>query len=144
MTLDYKEGIEINRTCIKAFLITMIPFLLLYAFSKSVLGDVYLFEWTARRYYCGVWFIVLLLVVFNHRTVSYSLSVGNAMGIAAGQLIGDRIIAIRTADITTRSTPEEVYLAHEHYGVFLWLMILMLSFVAGIVIEKLQRKRQPR
>lgn len=60
----------------------------------------------------------------------------NTIGILFGQLIGDRIVAIRTSGITEYSTPKDIYYAHEHYGVFIWILFLISSFAVGICFKE--------
>ena len=125
-----------EKSIIKALSVTVFLYLPLYFLSVSALKDIYLYEWTARRLYCGIWVFAILLIAYEHTILSHVISVGNLFGIVFGQSIGDQIIVMQMNRISENSSPEEIYYAQQHYGAFIWGGILLFSIMAGIWFEK--------
>ena len=101
----------------------------------------YLFIWTAdsvgvqgairslytdANKYCYIWIISFLLLFLRKPILSYSITIGNILGIFAGQYWGDFFQSIRMAQITIDSTPEERWHLSLHYGVLIWGIVSLL------------------
>lgn len=97
---------------------------------------VYLFEWTSRNHYLFLWLFAVLFVIFHKPLIGYAISIGNVFGIAVGQFLGDYIIKINSTKLTINSTPEEYYRFTYHYGVFIWILIVIISFLSAYCLIK--------
>ncbi len=97
---------------------------------------VYLFEWISRNHYLFLWLFADLLVIFHKPLISYAVSIGNVFGIVVGQFLGDYIIKINSTKLTINSTPEEYYRLTYHYGVFIWILVVIISFFIGLLLNK--------
>ena len=61
---------------------------------------------------------------------------GNWTGILIGQVLGDFIIKINATKITPDMYIEKVWQLKAHYGVLIWLLVFLLSFIIGMLVEK--------
>lgn len=122
-----------NNYCLIA---TIAIFLILYLVSKIYLRNLYLFEWTQRHCYLGIWIIAIGLILLNKTLISAFISVGNVVGIFLGQYMGDWIRKITMSQITAGMEPETVYQLQHHPGVEIWLLT-----IAFFCLELLQRWR---
>ena len=61
---------------------------------------------------------------------------GNWTGILIGQVLGDFIIKINATKITPDMYIGKVWQLKAHYGVLIWLLVFLLSFVIGMIVEK--------
>lgn len=95
----------------------------------------YCFNWTAENNYLYIWVLVLFLVFFKKYVIAYSLSIGNLLGVIAGQHLGDYIITINLSKITSYTSNEEAYHLNYHYGIFIWSIIVIVFFIIGIIVQ---------
>ena len=93
--------------------------------------------------YLFIWIISFLLLFLRKPLLSYSITIGNILGIFAGQYWGDFFQSIRMAQITINSTPEERWHLSLHYGVLIWGIVIAIAFVIGLLLSKF-RQRSPR
>ena len=64
---------------------------------------------------------------------------GNWAGILIGQVLGDFIIKINATKITPDMYIGKVWQLKTHYGVLIWLLVFLLSFIIGMLVEKKKR-----
>lgn len=88
---------------------------------------------------------IIICVYGLHRLLSVFLemykaalitTVGNWAGILIGQGLGDFMIKVNAAKITPDMVIGKVWQLKTHYGVLIWLVIFLLSFMLGIRVEK--------
>lgn len=101
----------------------------------------YLFSWASENHYLYLWLFADLLVIFHRPLISYSITIGNILGVAAGQFLGDYIVEINSAKLTVNSTAEECYKATYHYGAFIYFFIVIMSFFVGLLLHKKVHKK---
>lgn len=65
-----------------------------------------------------------------------SQTAGNWTGILIGQVLGDFIIKINATKITPDMYIGKVWQLKAHYGVLIWLLVFLLSFIIGMLVEK--------
>lgn len=115
---------------------TAVVFGLLYILSRTLLANVYLFEWTARHYYLLLWVAALALGFSKAKILSYSITLGNLVGLVIGQLLGDFIVAQRVAQLPPDVGGSTQYWANYHHGVLIWLIVVLAFFLAGLVLNR--------
>ena len=47
--------------------ITLVPFIILFILTKVFFREVYLLEWLARHWYCGLWIVASVIAIFNFK-----------------------------------------------------------------------------
>lgn len=120
-------------------LTTAFLFLALYGLSMTTLQDFYLFEWTARHKYIGLWAVALLFLLMGKLFLSYAV----ALGILAGQFLGDWLRAQSIQKITPDMNAETVYHMYHHPGVEIWLAVVALFVLVSILLHLARRKAKP-
>lgn len=120
-------------------LITFFIYFSIYHLSYNVFHE-YLFLWTAANKYCYIWILSYLFLIFNKVIFSYCVTFGNIIGIFIGQYLGDYIQEIRMNKIISSSTVEERWYLSLHYGVAIWIITILLSFLVGLLLYKKQKK----
>ena len=123
------------RSKVTAMTAAVIIFGGLYALSRTLLQNVYLFEWTSRNLYLYIWIPALILAVLNKTAVSYAITLGNLAGVVIGQLLGDFIISQNAKLITPETTPDMEYYLTYHQGAFIWIITVLAFTVLGIVLK---------
>ena len=101
-----------KKTCLGFLLIVFLAYVVCYLLSQTVFHEIYLFEWTAAHYYLCVWVA------------------------SVGQVLGDFSIKINATKITPDMYIGKVWQLKTHYGVLIWLLVFLLSFVIGMIVEK--------
>lgn len=129
-----------RQNVILAFLLFFV-YLLLYILSRTILSDRYLFEWTSRHWYLGICLIAVLLVFFKKQVVAVAMTVGNLVGVLFGQTVGNYIQLENVEKITYAMSEGQKAKLHTHYGVALWLGIILVSLLTGIILQKICGKR---
>jgi len=114
----------------------------LYFVSMTIFKDIYLFEWTARNRYLYIWVLIAILTIFGKKYTALSLTVGNLIGIIAGQLSGDYIKNENIKKITETMEAHEVYRLHTHYGFYIWVLTLVIFLVIGVVVQRNSNKNR--
>lgn len=115
-------------------LTTVLLFLPLYGLSATALQDLYLFEWTARHKYIGLWAIALVFLLLGKLFLTYAVALGNLTGILAGQFLGDWLRAQSIQKITPDMNAETVYHMYHHPGVEIWLAVVALFILASVLL----------
>ena len=123
------------RSRVPAMTAALVVFGGLYALSRTLLQDVYLFEWTSRELYLYIWIPALILAVLNKTAVSYAITLGNLAGVIIGQLLGDFIISQNAKLITPDTTPDREYFLTLHQGVPIWVITALAFTALGIVLQ---------
>lgn len=125
-------------------LIQMLIFILTFVISRKYFADVYVFEWTSRRYYLYIWLGVLTLTYLDKKYISYAITLANVIGLFIGQYLGDYIQSINMAKITNNTDAENVYRLSTHYGVFIWIFCIMLAILIVIMISFINRCKKTK
>lgn len=120
---------------LKQAIIQMLIFILTFVISRKYFADVYVFEWTSRRYYLYIWLGVLILTYLDKKYISYAITLSNVIGLFIGQYLGDYIQSINMAKITNNTDAENVYRLSMHYGVFIWIFCIMLAVLTVIMVS---------
>ena len=112
----------------------------MYYLSYRVFRE-YLFVWTADNRYWYTWILPFVFIFLGKYIISYSITFGSIAGTFAGQYLGDYIQKIRMEKITLYSTAEERWHLSLHYGVAIWLAVILIFLVLGILLEKKLKKK---
>lgn len=121
------------------YIIQMLIFVITFIISKTLLKDVYLFEWASRRYFLYLWILVLLLTYFEKYRLSYAITISNTVGLFIGQYIGDLIIKSNQALITPETSNAEIARLNTHYGVLIWIGFVVVSMIAVLLFTTLTK-----
>lgn len=113
-------------------LVTLLIYFLIFYLSHTLFQD-YLFVWTAQNKYCYIWVLSLLLILMQKPLISYCITLGNILGIFIGQYLGDHLRAVSMSRITQYSTAEEQWHLSLHYGVPIWIIVIVLASVVGLL-----------
>ncbi len=113
-------------------LVTLLIYFLIFYLSHTLFQD-YLFVWTAQNKYCYIWVLSLLLILMQKPLISYCITLGNILGIFIGQYLGDHLRAVSMSKITQYSTAEEQWHLSLHYGVLIWIIVIVLVSVVGLL-----------
>lgn len=113
-------------------LVTLLIYFLIFYLSHTLFQD-YLFVWTAQNKYCYIWVLSLLLILMQKPLISYCITLGNILGIFIGQYLGDHLRAVSMSKITQYSTAEEQWHLSLHYGVLIWIIVIVLASVVGLL-----------
>ena len=113
-------------------LVTLLIYFLIFYLSHTLFQD-YLFVWTAQNKYCYIWVLSLLLILMQKPLISYCITLGNILGIFIGQYLGDHLRAVSMSRITQYSPAEEQWHLSLHYGVLIWIIVIVLASVVGLL-----------
>ena len=113
-------------------LVTLLIYFLIFYLSHTLFQD-YLFVWTAQNKYCYIRVLSLLLILMQKPLISYCITLGNILGIFIGQYLGDHLRAVSMSRITQYSTAEEQWHLSLHYGVLIWIIVIVLASVVGLL-----------
>ena len=128
---------------IVTLLITLSIFVAMKAISMRFLADVYLFEWTGRRFYLYIWVsLPFFIFVLKDFVAAWIITIGNLAGVVIGQLWGDYLIYINSFKITPEMDAEMVYHLQYHYGAFIWLFIILACFILCFGYKQFKRARR--
>ena len=122
-------------------LVTLLIYFLIFYLSHTLFQD-YLFVWTAQNKYCYIWVLSLLLILMQKPLISYCITLGNILGIFIGQYLGDHLRAVSMSKITQYSTAEEQWHLSLHYGVLIWIIVIVLVSAIGLNLQHLHEKTQ--
>lgn len=128
------------RKILSNILITLLIYFLIYYLSCTLFQD-YLFVWTAQNRYCYIWILSLLLILMQKPVISYCITLGNIFGIFIGQYLGDHLRAVNMSKITQYSTAEERWHLSLHYGVLIWIIVIVLVSVIGFLYAIYTKKK---
>lgn len=122
--------------------ITLLPYIILFILTKMFFNEVYLLDWLARRWYYGLWIITAVLAVFNFK-LSFFISCANIVAITLGQVIGDILQNYNISQITPDMTAEQQARLYLHYGVFIWIISLLVSVAMFALVTYIRKKKAP-
>lgn len=73
---------------------------------------------------------------------------GNIISVVIGQFLGDLIQTENIKKITDTMNPQQIYELHNHPGVSLWLLVIVLFLILGLITDlffnKFHKKRVSR
>lgn len=116
-------------------------FLVLYVASRTALSDVYLFEWTSRYWYFGIWLMAILLIIVKKQVIAVALTLGNLVGVVAGQVVGDLMLSAAIQKITPDMNAGQAAQLHLHHGVEIWLVTILIFCLTGLLLQLIYQKR---
>lgn len=125
-----------KKTCLGFLLIVFLAYVVYYLLSQTVFHEVYLFEWTADHYYLCLWVASVTFCFLEMYRAALITTAGNWTGILIGQVLGDFIIKINATKITPDMYIGKVWQLKAHYGVLIWLLVFLLLFIIGMIVEK--------
>ena len=118
----------------------MLLFVLIYVFSLLFLPDYYLFEWTARHYYLGIWLAGVALIYLKKEDEALALAVVNIVAILVGQFLGDYLQKQNMLKITDQLDNEAIYQLSKHHGVLIWIMTIVSCMIIFEIVKKLRKQ----
>lgn len=98
------------------------------------LRDVYPFDWSAFHHDLFLWLgwaLAMLLVRSKRYTSAWSLPLGNFAGLFLGWRLGDYIVARNETAIPGPGGNPHNF----HYGVLIWLIVVLAFFLAGLILD---------
>ena len=131
-----------KKTCLGFLLIVFLAYVVCYLLSQTVFHEIYLFEWTASRYYLCLWVVSFTFCLLEMYKAALITTIGNWAGILIGQVLGDIMIKINAAKITPGMYVGKVWQLKTHYGVLIWLIVFLFSLIIGMLVEKKTRTLQ--
>ncbi|MDO5726051.1 MAG: hypothetical protein Q4P29_07140 [Tissierellia bacterium] len=135
MTENNSKKLELTYKMRYAALL-LLPFLILFIISKTLLKDLYLFEWTSRHLYLYIWVLVLAFVLTDNKILAKAIVYGNIAGIIIGQFLGDFIRNQNISKITSDMNAEQIYRMHKHPGFQIWIIVMIISIVISLIFKK--------
>ena len=136
------NGRRIGKMILNCFATAFI-YLVMYYLSYRVFRE-YLFVWTADNRYWYTWILPFVFIFLGKYIISYSITFGSIAGTFTGQYLGDYIQKIRMEKITLYSTAEERWHLSLHYGVAIWLAVILIFIIIGVLLEKKLKKQTSR
>ncbi len=134
--------IKKNKNKLFFSIIQLLPFIILYILSNTVLKDLYLFEWMARNSYAYIWLIIIGFTFTNRMVYSVSLVISNVFGILIGQFLGDWMQNKNIQTITSDMTAEQQARLHLHHGFEIWIVAVLLFFSLSLLIHKYMKRQK--
>ena len=116
-----------KKTCLGFLLIVFLAYVVCYLLSQTVFHEIYLFEWTAAHYYLCVWVASVTFCFLEMYKAALITTAGNWAGI------------LNATKITPDMYIGKVWQLKTHYGVLIWLLVFLLSFIIGMLVEKKKR-----
>lgn len=132
---------QILRFKVLCLIVTIMIFMTLYIVSKCYFSELYLFEWTERHLYIGIWLVALILIVYDKMKISFAITFGNLIGIFIGQFGGDLIREKNMLKITSEMKPENIYHLQHHPGVEIWILIIIFEVVLAMISNYVKKNR---
>lgn len=81
-------------------------------------------------------------------TPCFFVIAGNIISVVIGQFLGDLIQTENIKKITDTMNPQQIYELHNHPGVPLWLLVIVLFLILGLITDlffnKFHKKRVSR
>lgn len=134
-----KINSQIKRIIFHCFITALVYMLIYYLSYRLFRIDIFL--WTADNKYCYIWILSFLFIIFRKYILSYCVTFGNICGIFIGQYLGDYIRNIRMEKITPYSTVEQKWNLSMHYGVAIWITVILIFLIIGLVASKIINKK---
>lgn len=132
--LNQRQNIILTATLLLVFFV-------LYVLSRTILSDAYLFEWTSRNWYFGIWIMALILIFTKTQIMAVALTLGNLFGVIFGQVLGDIMRSANIQKVTSEMTEAQKASLYAHHGVELWLGTVFVFLLVGIILQMLFRKK---
>lgn len=137
MRYDLKKGIVFR------FAVTLFPFIALFLLTNIFFPDVYLLEWQARHWYCGLWIVTGVIAIFDVKLSSF-ISYSNVIAIGLGQILGDAIQKYNISSITPDMNGAQRARLYLHPGFLIWICALILFVAVFLAVKRYRKKTQHR
>ncbi len=126
-----------KKTCLGFLLIVFLAYVVCYLLSQTVFHEVYLFEWTAAHYYLCLWVASVTFCFLEMYRAALITTAGkldrNFDRTSVGRFYYQNNATKITPDMYYR---KKVWQLKAHYGVLIWLLVFLLSFIIGMLVEK--------
>ena len=129
---------------LKLLCICMVPFLVVYLLSVTVLSPFYLPAWTADNHYLYLWVLVAVLALLHRRFLALWLSYGNVVLLAICFLVDECVDAYKESLITPDMTGEELWRMSSRVGAYYWIIGVILLLVAGVIIGRVMARKRKK
>lgn len=116
-------------------------FLILFIVSKSMLKDVYLYKWTADRFYLLAIPLVVIFTFMGRFKLSYTITFWNLTLIIVGQALGDLIRNNNMEKIDPSTSAEVAYRLSHHYGFEIWFFGMIIVTIVALIIDNRNRRK---
>lgn len=87
-----------------------------------------------------MWLIAIVFIMANKIFISFSVTIGNLIGLILGQYVGDWIRNKTMSQIVPSMDAQTIYELHYHSGVEIWLLTIASFLLTGIVMNCIWRK----
>lgn len=110
----------------------------IYILAATFFNSEYLFNWIAhnRTFYFLLCGIPLMLLLFNKKLVSASITIGITGGVFIGNYLGRWINNYNEGRITAGMSAEEVARLQHHPGFEIWMGVIFIALVIGVIIQR--------
>ena len=92
--------------------------------------------------------LCLILIFCQKPLPAFFVMAGNIISVVIGQFLGDLIQTENIKKITDTMNPQQIYELHNHPGVSLWLLVIVLFLILGLITDlffnKFHKKRVSR
>ncbi|MDB8678238.1 hypothetical protein [Mediterraneibacter gnavus] len=92
--------------------------------------------------------LCLILIFCQKPLPAFFVTAGNIISVVIGQFLGDLIQTENIKKITDTMNPQQIYELHNHPGVSLWLLVIVLFLILGLITDlffnKFHKKRVSR
>lgn len=92
--------------------------------------------------------LCLILIFCQKPLPAFFVIAGNIISVVIGQFLGDLIQTENIKKITDTMNPQQIYELHNHPGVSLWLLVIVLFLILGLITDlffnKFHKKRVSR
>ena len=79
--------------------------------------------------------LCLILIFCQKPLPAFFVTAGNIISVVIGQFLGDLIQTENIKKITDTMNPQQIYELHNHPGVPLWLLVIVLFLVLGLITD---------
>lgn len=133
--MDVLKRPKVKKKCIYLFL-TVFIYISLMLITEFWLSDVRMFTYALQVRYWYTWVVSLvLLIFFDQYFVSLANTIGNALGIVTGQVIGDWIVYLNSYKIYSDMDAEEYYWLTYHYGGSIYIKTVLIFLIVSSVVQ---------
>lgn len=123
--------------------VALLPFVALFLLTNAFFQNVYLLEWQARHWYCGLWIVTGVIAIFDFKLSSF-ISYSNVIAIGLGQILGDTIQKYNISSITPDMNAEQRARLYLHPGFHIWICALLLFAAVFLAVKRYRKKPQHR
>lgn len=123
----------------KHLLITLSIYLIFYILCRTILSEMYIFEWASRRYFMYSFLLVIIFSSLNKIKGAYIVSIGNIVSIVIAHFIGEYFHKYNISKVTPDMAEEVKYqlLSNDHWWIYL---VIFGIFVCIALLYSLDRK----